>query len=65
MNSNVVVHGEAPAARSAIDVKPARIVEPDGARRKDWPLALSFYVAVLVSYGGVGYVAYAIARTLL
>jgi len=64
MNSEVVAYGEAPPAR-ARDAEPAGDVEPEGDRGKDWPLALTVFVPVLVAYAGAGYGAYAIARTLL
>ena len=64
MSSNVA-YGEALPASAASDVEPARDVELDGDRGKDWPLALTVFVPVLVAYAGVVYGAYAIARTVL
>ena len=65
MSSNVVAYGEALPASTARDVESARDVEPRVDRGKDWPLALTVFVPVLVAYAGAGYGAYAIARILL
>lgn len=64
MSSNVVAYGEAPAS-SATAVEPARDVEPVGDRGKDWPLALTVFVPVLVAYAGAVYGAYLVASALL
>ena len=65
MSSNGVAYGEALPASAASDVEPARNVEAEGDRGKDWALALTVLVPVLVAYAGAVYGAYAIARTVL
>ena len=68
MSSNVVAYGEALPAHSATvvePVEPTRHVEPDGDRGKDWPLALTVFVPVLVAYAGAVYGAYVVASALL
>ncbi len=65
MSSNDVAYGEAPLAHAVGDVEPARDVGRDGDRGKDWPLALTVFVPVLLAYAGVAYGAYAVASSLL
>ena len=63
--SEVGAYGEAPLARAAREVEPATDLGRDGDRGKDWPLALTVFVPVLMAYAGAAYGALAIVRMLL
>ena len=62
--SSHVAYGEAPLAHTVSDAEPALEVEPDGDRGKDWPLALTVFVPVVVAYAGAAYGAYVAASSL-